>query len=405
VEEEKMAVVIQEVVGRRHGDRFYPDFAGVALSYNYYPVGPQEPEDGVVLMALGLGHTVAEGGLSIRFSPRWPEVLPHLATPARFLRYSQCQFRAVDLSREHEQDTDAVGLFGLDVAEEDGTLALAGSVYSSDDDRLRENLRLPGPRVVTFNNVLKWEALPFARTMHGLLARLRMAMACPVEIEFAVDLGRVGTGLAPGSEQREPTLYLLQIRPLSGPSLEAAVETEGFARERILCHSNRSLGHGLVEGVRDLVFVHDDVLTMNQMKALADEIGRLNHSLVHQGRPYVLIGPGRWGSSDPSLGIPIDTSQVLGAKVIVELPFGDREVEPSQGSHFFHELTAMRIGYLTMTRDSADLLDRDWLLDQAVVYRSEHVRQVRLDQPVQVLLDGRRRRGTVLKPAEPEEAP
>jgi hypothetical protein len=163
------------------------------------------------------------------------------------------------------------------------------------------------------------------------------------------------------------------------------------------------LGHGVVEGVRDVVFVHNDVLTMNQMKALAEEVGRLNQSLAHEGRPYVLIGPGRWGSSDPSLGIPIDTSQVLGAKVIVELPFGDREVEPSQGSHFFHELTAMRIGYLTMTRDRADLLDRDWLSRQPVVYESDHVRQVRVQEPLQVLLDGKRRRGTVLKPKVEEE--
>ncbi len=403
IEEEKMAVVIQEVVGQSRGERFYPDFAGVALSYNYYPVGPQQPEDGIVLMALGLGHTVAEGGLSIRFSPKWPEVLPHLANPPRFLRYSQRQFYAVDLSAPDAEEHEALALFGLEAAEEDGTLALAGSVYSIDDDQLRENLGQPGLRAVTFNNILKWESLPFAQTMRELLARLQGSMGCPVEIEFAVDIGDLGRSVASGQARREPTLYLLQIRPLSGPSLESAVEARDAAPERVLCQSGRSLGHGLLEDARDIVFVWNDVLSMPEMKVLAEEVGGLNQRLFAQGRPYLLIGPGRWGSSDPSLGIPIETSQVLGARAVVELPFGDREVEPSQGSHFFHELTAMRIGYLTLTREEAELFDRDWLLAQPIRNRSRHLVHVRLDRPLSVILDGRRRQGTILKPAPEEE--
>jgi len=403
VEEEKMAVVIQEVVGQARGGRFYPDFAGVALSYNYYPVGPQQPDDGVVLMALGLGHTVAEGGLSIRFSPKWPEVLPHLASPTRFLRYSQRRFYAVDLSGRQDEGSEALVQFGLEEAEEDGSLALAGSVYSIDDDQLRENLGQVGPRAVTFNNILKWGSLPFAEAMRELLPRLQRSMGCPVEVEFAVDIGDLGQRVASGQVRREPTLYLLQIRPLSGPSLEAAVEAREAAPERILCQSTRSLGHGLLEDVRDVVFVWNDVLSMPEMKVLAEEVGGLTQQLFAKGRPYLLIGPGRWGSSDPSLGIPIETSQVLGARAVVELPFGDREVEPSQGSHFFHELTSMRIGYLTLSREEAEAFDRDWLLIQPIRNRTRHLVHIRMERPLSVILDGRRRQGTILKPAPAEE--
>lgn len=402
-EEEKMAVVIQEVVGVRREDRFYPHFSGVAQSYNYYPVGPQEPEDGVVMMALGLGHTVAEGGRSIRFSPRWPDVLPHLANARNFLKYSQTHFYAVDLSGEVPEDGDAVRLFPIRVAEKDDTFALAGSVYSPDDDQIRENLRLAGPRVVTFNNVLKWGAIPFAEVVRELLGKLRLAMGCPVEIEFAVDLADYGRSAPPGVERRTPTLNLLQIRPISEPTLDALVETEGFPPDAVLCHSNRSLGHGFMQDLHDVVYVKTDVLTMDRLSALADEIGQVNARLHAEGRCYMLIGPGRWGSSDPSLGIPVDISRITGARLIVELPFGDRDVEPSQGSHFFHELTSMRIGYLTLTRHAhaegtPDSLDWDWLHAQPSVRDTANVRHVRLEQPLHAYLDGRLRKATVLKP-------
>lgn len=402
-EEEKMAVVIQEVVGEKHDDRFYPNFSGVAQSYNYYPVGPQEPEDGVVMMALGLGHTVAEGGRSIRFSPRWPDVLPHLASASNFLKYSQTHFYAVDLSGETPEGSDAVRLFPLRVAEKDGTFALAGSVFSPDDDQIRENLRLAGPRVVTFNNVLKWGAIPFAEVMRELLGKMRLAMGCPVEIEFAVDLGHYGRTPPVGVERRPPTLNLLQIRPISEPSLDALVQTEGFPPESVLCHSNRSLGHGFMGDLHDVVYVKTDVLTMDRLSALADEIGQVNARLHAEGRPYMLIGPGRWGSSDPSLGIPVDISRITHARLIVELPFGDRDVEPSQGSHFFHELTSMRIGYLTLTRHlqgagTPDSLDWDWLHAQPSLHDTANVRHVRLEQPLHAYLDGRQRKATVLKP-------
>lgn len=374
LEQEKMAIVIQELVGERHGNLFYPHFSGVALSYNYYPIGPQEPEDGVALMALGLGHTVAEGGRSVRFCPRYPQVLPHLASPGEYLGYAQSEFYALDLEAPEE---DAVRLIDLDRAEADGTLQQVGSVYSPDDDQLRENFRQAGPRVVTFNNILKWKSLPLAPVLERLLEVLRRGIGSPVEMEFAVSLSRPAT------------LFLLQVRPLSEFALEAPVDLELIPSDRIVCRSPRSMGHGSIE-VSHILYVKSQ--EPEDLKAVAREIGVFNKELAREG--YLLIGPGRWGSSDPSLGIPVTTGQITGARVIVELPFLERMVEPSVGSHFFHELTSMRIGYLYVPQEG--FLDWDWLTTRPRQGESEHVCHVALEEPLEVLLDGRKRQGVVV---------
>lgn len=380
LEQEKMAIVIQELVGDRHGNLFYPHFSGVALSYNYYPIGPQEPEDGIALLALGLGHTVAEGGRSVRFCPRYPQVLPHLAAPRDFLSYAQTEFYALDLVA---RDGEALRLFDLDQAEEDGTLQLVGSVYSPDDDQLRENFRQAGPRVVTFNNILKWRSLPLAPVLERLLDVLRRGIGSPVEMEFAVSLSSPAT------------LSLLQVRPLSEFALEAPIDLDGLPADRVVGRSPRSMGHGCIE-VRHVLYVKSQ--TPGDLKAIAREIGAFNKALSAEG--YLLIGPGRWGSSDPSLGIPVDTGQITGARVIVELAFLDRMVEPSVGSHFFHELTSLRIGYLYVPPDA--FLDWEWLRAQPVRSESESVAHVALSEPLQVWLDGRRRQAAIVRVVAPD---
>lgn len=403
IEEEKMAVLIQQVAGQFYEGRYYPHLGGVALSYNYYPIGRQRAEDGVATVALGLGQTVVQGGTGVSFSPSDPSVLPQFGSTADYLRHSQRQFAALDLTHtdvDWRSREGATRLYDLSDAEADGTLGLVGSVYSPDDDCVRDDLRGPGPRLVTFHNLLKWESLPLAPALAELLSLVREGMGCAVEIEFALDAGDFGRASGQG---REPTLYVLQVRPQAVPSLEGLVDLEGIASSQVLCKTHRALGHGIVEGICDVVYVRRNNLQATETPAVAGQIGEVNARLSAEKRGYLLIGPGRWGSSDPRLGIPVKWSQIAGARVIVETAFEDRAVEPSQGAHFFHNVTSFRIGYLTLgpaerLAEGEHPLDEAWLDGQQVVSETADVRHVRLNRPLKVLLDGRKSRGAIVKP-------
>jgi DNA-binding NarL/FixJ family response regulator len=407
VEEEKMAVLIQEVVGHPYAnERFYPHISGVAVSYNYYPIGHQRAEDGLAYVALGLGQQLVQGGAGLQFSPGEPSVLPQFGSPQDYLRYTQKRFYALDLT-QRTPDFGAAGAtrqYALQVAEADGTLALVGSVYAPDDDAIRDDLGMPGPRVVSFHNVLRWEALPLAAALKELLALFREGFGGPVEIEFAIDAGDLGHPPPSRRIPHKPCLYVLQVRPQATQALEGIVETEGFDESRVLCRTDRSLGHGVIEDIRDIVYVKRSDLQATETPAVAEQVGALNAELSAHKAPYLLVGPGRWGSSDPRLGIPVKWSQIAGARVIVETVFQDREVEPSQAAHFFHNVTAFRIGYLTISsvdrRDAAERrhLDAAWLEAQPVVADLGEVRHIRLVRPLRVLLDGRASTATILKP-------
>jgi hypothetical protein len=407
VEEEKMAVLIQEVVGQSYGNaRYYPHIGGVAVSYNYYPIGHQKAEDGLAYLALGLGQQIVQGGAGLQFSPGEPSVLPQFGSAQDYLRYTQKRFFALDLSQVAPDFSGAGATreFDLKTAEEDGTLQLVGSVYSPDDDAIRDDMQARGPRVVSFHNVLKWDALPLAAALKELLALFREGLGCPVEIEFAVDAGDLGRSVPHGRPRREPCLYVLQVRPQATQALEGVVETEGFDESRIFCKTDRSLGHGVVEGLRDVIYVKRSDLQATETPAVAEQVGKLNAKLMAEKVPYLLVGPGRWGSSDPRLGVPVKWAQIAGARVIVETVFQDREVEPSQAAHFFHNVTSFRIGYLTISnvdrRDASHRrsLDDAWLQAQPVVEDLGEVRHVRLDAPLRCLLDGRNSIATILKP-------
>jgi len=376
VEDEKMGIVIQEVVGQRYGDRFYPLVSGVGLSWNHYPAGGQTPDDGVAMLALGLGQTIVEGGRCVRFAPGCPGVLRHLDAPREFLGYSQNQFWALNMRTGELESCD------LATAEKDGTLAWAGSVYSSDDDQFRDNLRLPGPRVVTFNNILKWDSLPLPGALDELLKSLRHAISSPVEIEFALD-----------REDGDPCLSLLQMRPLAEPLVDLERDSEGFPQGTLVCMSPQAVGHGVLRELTTVLLVADRSLDKAGSLVAAAEVASRKLSA------YVLIGPGRWGSSDPTLGIPVDITQISGAAVIVELPYADRAVEPSQGSHFFHELVSRRIGYLCLPEWGTEnsFLDLEWLLAQPVEWEGQQVRQLKLTAPVTAYLDGTASRGALLR--------
>lgn len=402
-EDEKMAVVVQQVVGQRHEDRFYPHISGVAQSYNYYPIGAQRADEGLAVIALGLGQMVVGGRGGLRFSPAHPKVLPQFTRPSQVLKNTQRQFYALDMSSPlidfAADPSGLLRLYELDVAERDGTLALAGSVYSADDDAIRENLSLPGPRIVTFANVLRWNAIPLAEAIQELLSALGRAMSSEVEIEFAVDMGDWGRTAPRGRPVRKPRLYVLQARPMAGHEDEPTeVNFSAHSPEETLIRTEQSLGNGHITDVCDLVYVRRSNLSSNETRALAREIAEVDRSLGAQGRRYVLMGPGRWGSSDPHLGIPVEWLHISHARVIIETPLRGELLESSQGTHFFHNLTTARAGYVTASPQANGYIDQGWLDAQPCLRETEYVRHVQLESPLRIFLDGRHGRALVLKP-------
>ncbi len=395
LEEEKMAVIVQRVVGSQRGGRFYPTLSGVARSVNFYPTPPMRPEDGIAAVALGLGRTIVEGEPCLRFSPRYPQNLPQLAS-AKEARVSTqrgfwaLSFDAADAMRE--------SFYGLDVAEADGTLTAVGSVYSSANDAISDGLGRPGVRLVTFAPILKHGLLPLAELLEVLLEEGARGMGSAVEIEFAVDLD-------PAAADAAAELALLQMRPVTMTAGGEALELGELDPRTMLCRSSSVLGNGRIDGIRDLVVVDPARFERGKSTEVASEVGHLNGQLTAAGRPYILLGVGRWGSRDPWLGIPVGWEQVSGARVIVEASAPGVAITPSQGSHFFHNLTAADIGYFTVETGRRGRIDWDWLAGQPALAEAGPVRHLRCTAPLVVQMDGRRGEGVILKPgAEPEIA-
>ncbi len=408
IDDEKMGVLIQECVGQPYDQRFYPHFSGVALSYNYYPFGAQRADEGICALALGLGQTVVGGGNMVQFSPHTPQILPQFPTARHFLEYSQAQFYALDLSRTtvdvFEGEHNSLLRLDLKEAEADGTLAAVGSVYKADDDVIRDSLRERGPRVITFNNVLKWESIPLSSALCELLEVMRQGIGQAVEIEFAVDMGDWGRVEPRGRERRHPCLYLLQVRPQSTRTGSQVIMPEGIPDQYLLGKTAMSLGYGVIDTIRDVVFVKEGATAKQSTPEIALQVGELNAGLQAAKRPYLLVGPGRWGSSDPFLGVPVRWNQISGAKVIIETTLEGRSVEPSQGSHFFHNITSRSIGYLTVApvpdRDEP-YFDSEWFAAQPLVKETPSVRHVRLEAPLQIYIDGQAGRSLIYKPNTP----
>ncbi|MAH17678.1 MAG: histidine kinase [Euryarchaeota archaeon] len=384
IEEEKMAVVIQEVVGLPHGDAYYPTFAGVARSRNFYPLGDAAPEDGVVAVALGLGKAVVEGEKMFRFSPAHPRQQFQFASTEDYLRSSQRQFWALDLSKQQERPTRAAeaSLVQLDLsrAEMDRQLHPIGSVYSAENHAIYDGLARAGVRLVTFAGVTKQAQFPLSGLTQLFLEQAEQGMGGPVEIEFAAII-------APGVRR----YAFLQARPLVWEPLDVEVDLESV--EGALCTPSQALGNGVIEELRDIVYIHPDRLDRAETRAAAKAVEKLNRKLARAGRPYLLIGPGRWGSSDPWLGIPVNWAQISGARTIIECQLADLPVEPSQGTHFFQNIVSFSVGYLTAPRGG---IDWKWLEAQKPAAKDGAVRHLKLKQPLQVLLDGRAGRGAVL---------
>jgi hypothetical protein len=390
-EPERMAVVVQEVVGRRHRDRFYPDLSGVARSFNFYPVGPAEPHEGVVDLAVGLGKTIVDGAACWSFSPAHPRRPPPVGSVRDLLDITQSQLWAVNVGAAPPYDpmteTEHLVRLSLAEAEADGTLRYAASTYDAESDRLVAGTGRPGPRVLDFAPILSWNELPLVPALRKLLAVCEEELGAPVEIEFALSL-------PPGRPGR---LGFLQVRPLLVSHDRVEVGEDELRSPRAVVASAAALGNGRQE-VADVVFVEPATFEARLTPEIAGEIESLNRPLVEAGRPYLLVGFGRWGSSDPWLGIQVRWDQISGARGIVEATLPQMNPEPSQGSHFFHNLTSFSVLYLTVPSGAPRAVDWGWLRRQELVARTPHVRHVRTKAPLVLRVDGRSRRGVAWRP-------
>ncbi|GBD88823.1 phosphoenolpyruvate synthase [bacterium BMS3Abin03] len=394
-EEEKMAVIIQKMIGNVHKNRFYPDFAGVAKSYNYYPLPPQKQSDGIASVALGLGKYVVEGGNAVRFCPKYPEDIIQFYSVKETLDNSQRNFFALKL----DEKTDFGNLthdmlvksYQLDVAEKDGTLNYVGATYSPDNDAIYDGLARSGPKVVTFGPILKNKLYPLPQILQLLLDIGTRGIGTPVELEFAVNLS------SPKGGKKE--FGLLQMRPLVIKQEDDELEIESFKEDDLICQSNQVLGHGIVDDVYDIIVVDYHKFERSKSRDVAAEVTAFNYKMLNANRPYLLIGVGRWGSLDPWLGIPVTWEQIAGAKAIVETSFKDMIVKPSQGSHFFQNITSFMIGYFTINPEQNEgILDWDWLLNIKPFERKHYTRHLRFKEPIVIKMNGHKNEGIILKP-------
>jgi CheY-like chemotaxis protein len=380
LEEEKMAVIVQRIVGAPHNGRFYPDLSGVARSHNFYPTPPLVSADGIAAIALGLGRTVVAEGNCLRFCPAHPRHLVQFSSVRDILANSQRAFWALDLASDDMRETR----YDLDAAEADGTLAGVASTYSRENDAIYDGSSRSGVRVVTFASILKHDSFPLATLLERLLAIGHWGMGGPVEIEFAVDL-----------DKRE--LAFLQLRPLALTHEMIELVIGDVDPHALICRSNRVLGNGRIDDLRDVIVVDRQRYHRGSSRQVATELAQCNAELA--GRPYLLIGVGRWGSADPWLGIPVSWEQISGARAIVEAGFADFQVTPSQGTHFFQNLTSFNVGYFTVNPDAGEgFVDWDWLAGVPAVRETSYVRHLRFEKPVVVKMNGKQGEGVILKP-------
>lgn len=395
IDQEKMAVVLQEVVGQNHGDRYYPTMSGVLRSLNYYPVGEEKAEEGIASLALGLGKYIVDGGQTLRVSPWHPHQVMQLSEMETALRETQTRFYALDMKRDVGSDfkvDDGFNILNLRVkeAEKDGSLQYIASTYDPYDQIIRDGVYEGGRKVISFCGVLQQDVFPLPEIMQMSMKYGAEAMRRPVEIEFACNLNADRTG----------DFYLLQIRPIVDSKQTLVEDVAALPDDECLLRSHRSLGHGIVDDVTDVVYVkYDDHFTAMNNPAVAMDIEHINRQMIDEGRGYVLIGPGRWGSSDPWLGVPVKWPHISAAKVIVEVALKNYRVDPSQGTHFFQNLTSFGVGYFTIDTNQTDgkggMVRKDILDAMPAVEETQYVRHVRFNRPLRILMDGTKQEGAI----------
>ena len=392
IDQEKMAVILQEVVGNQYGDRYYPSMSGVARSLNYYPIGDERPEDGVCNIAMGLGKLVVDGGRTLRFSPRYPQKVLQTSTPELALRDTQNEVLALSLRPEEFRTSidDAVNLRRLGLTQIGGfrNSKFVCSVWDRENERISDSPFDQGRKVITFNNILKYNTFPLAEIISDILTMGAEEMRCPVEVEFAVNMD-----VAPGQRQ---VFNLLQIRPIIDNQDNRSIDWNEVDASRALIYGEQALGIGQMTDIADIIYVKSEAFDSLSTEKIAEELLTLNNRKRDQGRPYILVGPGRRGSSDPFLGVPVKWNHISEARVIVECGIEKFDVEPSQGTHFFQNVTSLGVGYLTITPFRGDGLFREKELDaRQALYDGTYLRQVRFDSPLWVCIDGRSNKGMV----------
>jgi hypothetical protein len=386
MEDEKMAVTIQQLTGSACGDYFYPAVSGVAQSYNFYPIAHLKPEEGIAHIALGLGKTVVEGGTSLRFSPRYPQFLPQFSAVDDILKNAQRRFYALKMKDFPEDfgangDATLVELDVDDVSDHPSVRHLA-STYSPGDHRIRDGAQAGGHLVLTFANILKYNDFPLVEILCDVLEIGRKGMGCPVEIEFAVNL--------PLGDGHRPSFDLLQIRPMgvNQDPMEVEISDEDIAAA--VCYSTMALGNGLSKEIGDVVFVNPETFDPARTVDIAAEIGRINKQLASQNRKYLLIGPGRWGSADRWLGIPVSWHDISGVGAMIETTTENFKADPSQGSHFFHNITSLGVSYLTTSNSGNDFIDWEWLQSLPIAKQTAYLHHVKLENPLTIKINGKK---------------
>ena len=394
IDQEKMAIIIQEVAGAEHDGYYYPSFAGVGRSLNYYPINDEMPEDGVAEIAVGLGKYIVDGGLALRFSPRHPDKVLQTSTLDLALRDTQTQLYALDLK-------DVEGGFKVDDgfnikkirvqdAAKNGSLRYMVSTFDPYDQVIRDSEYGNGRRVVTFANVLQHKAFPLAEIVDFMLSEGEKEMRRPVEIEFAGCIDKHG--------ETKGNVYWLQIRPIVDRKEMLDEKIMHTSDSQLIMKTSSALGHGMMDGVTDVVYVKTQNFSSFNNPMVAREIEKLNKSYVEADKGYILIGPGRWGSSDPALGIPVKWAHISAARVIAETALPGYRIEPSQGTHFFQNLTSFGVGYFTINDKNGDICDIEYLDSMPAVYESDHLRSVRFSRPLQIGINGKTGLGIIVKP-------
>ena len=392
MEDEKMAVVIQQLTGEAQDEFFYPAISGVALSYNFYPIAHLQPVEGIAHIALGLGKTVVEGGTALRFSPRYPQFLPQFSTVDDMLSNAQRFFYVLKMDGFPQdlpanEDATLAELQIDDVSHHPAVRHLC-SIYLPDDHRIRDGAQAQGYPVLTFASVLKHESFPLAKILTALLQIGREGMGCPVEIEFAVNLASNDRPLA--------NFALLQIRPMAVNQHFLEVEINTSEVGRAFCYSNMALGNGQSNDIKDIIYVDPGAFDPAQTMQIATQVGKVNRKLVHRGRKYLLIGPGRWGSADRWLGIPVRWDDISGVGAIVEATAENLKADPSQGSHFFHNITSLGIGYFTTSANDDSFIDWKWLQSLPADRETTYLKHVKLSTPLTIKIDGKTSRAVIL---------
>ena len=400
MEEEKMAVIIMEMIGKTHNERFYPTLSGVAQSYNYYPSSYIKREDGVAYLALGLGKTVVEGKKTVRFCPKYPNLIQQFYSIKSIIDSSQHEFYGLNMNKGKNPikkgESGNLKLYNLDIAEQDQELKYIGSVIPKDEEILRDSLSYKGTRIASFNNILKWESFPLSNILNELLEFGKKSLGCPVEFEFAINM----------YEDEEKNIIadfcVLQMKPMLIEGLIKNTDRLVKENENILFKTILGMGDGIISDVKNIVMVKIDEFDISQTKKIALDLEKMNN-LMGDKNPYLLIGPGRWGSSDPWLGIPVTWENISGARCIIEMNIKELNADPSFGSHFFHNLTNLRIGYLTQDKRNKTL-DLDWIDSCNVKEETNYLKWIALEKPLTIQIDGSSGQSIILKyPIEIDE--